>query len=221
MINILIVDDHPMVGEGTRAIIEQKANMAATFIADANTVAEVIMEKTYDVYLIDLHMPTTNGIELTKNILQIDPDATVLIYTGYDIAPHYNLLMDAGATGFVSKTASPEQLITVIRCALRGEVVVPLQLLKQLRRVNTESLVNVGEPNLGKMTLSRKEQEILEGVLRGLTNKEIASELSMGQRTIEYHLTKTFAKLGVTSRTEAIMKAKEHGLLSMRSLGKE
>ena len=171
-------------------------------------------------YLIDLYMPKLNGIELTKLILQKDPDAVVLIYTGFDIVAHYNLLIESGVSGFISKTATKEQLITAIRCALREEVVIPLQLLKQLRRVDTSPTTKEGQHNLGAISLSSKEQQILMEVEKGLTNKAIAINLSMSQRTIEYNLTKIFSKLGVSSRTEALMKAREFGLLPQLTIKK-
>ncbi|WP_075982826.1 response regulator transcription factor [Bacillus massilinigeriensis] len=214
MINVLIVDDHPAVGEGTRAIIEQERDMKADVITNSEEVIQTINKQKYQVYLIDLYMPKLNGLGLTKLILQHDADATILIYTGFDIITHYNLLIDAGIAGFISKTATREQLITAIRCALRDEAVVPLQLLKQLRRVETGPSTNEGIQNLGDITLSSKEQQILDGIAKGLTNKAIAINLSMSQRTIEYNLTKIFSKLGVSSRTEALMKAREFGLLS-------
>src|SRR3954447_23007731 len=214
MIKVLIVDDHPAVGEGTKAIIEQEEDIQAEVILDSVNILEVINKDHYDVYLLDLYMPKLNGIELSKVILQNDPDATILIYTGFNIAEHYNLLIEAGVSGFISKTETREQLITAIRCALREEVVIPLQLLKQLRRVDTSPTTKEGQHDLGVISLSLKEQQILEGVEKGLTNKAIAINLSMSQRTIEYNLTKIFSKLGVSSRTEALIKAREFGLLS-------
>lgn len=216
MINVLIVDDHPAVGAGTMAIIEAEEDMEANIITDVEKVLEIIKEKKYEIYLVDLYMPKVNGIELTKMILQVDPEATILIYTGFDLVSHYNLLIESGVTGFISKTAGAEQLITAIRCALRDEVVIPLQLLKQLRRVDAVPSTIEGHQNLGDITLSSKEQQILVGISKGLTNKAIAMELSTSQRTIEYNLTKVFSKLGVSSRTEALLKAKEFGLLSLQ-----
>lgn len=216
MINVLIVDDHPAVGEGTRIIIEQEEDMRANVIADIYKVLEVIKENKYEIYLVDLYMPKVNGVELAKMILQADPDATILIYTGFDLVSHYNLLIEAGVAGFISKTTSPEQLITAIRCALREEAVIPLHLLKQLRRLEAGPSSSEGQRNLGDITLSSKEQQILAGISNGLTNKAIAIDLSMSQRTIEYNLTKIFSKLGVSSRTEALLKAKEFGLLSLQ-----
>lgn len=214
LIKVLIVDDHPAVGEGTRAIIEQEDDMQADVISDSEMILDVLNIEKYEIYLVDLYMPVLNGIELTKLILQRDPDAVVLIYTGFDIVSHYNLLVEAGVSGFISKTATKEQLITSIRCALREEVVIPLQLLKQLRRVDTSPTTKEGQHDLGVISLSIKEQQILEGVEKGLTNKAIAINLSISQRTIEYNLTKIFSKLGVSSRTEALIKAREFGLLS-------
>ncbi|PIC64708.1 DNA-binding response regulator [Sporosarcina sp. P13] len=214
MINVLIVDDHPAVGQGTAALIEQEEDMKATVITDVDKVLDAINENRYEIYLIDLYMPKINGIELTKMILHVDPDATILIYTGFDLVSHYNLLIEAGVKGFISKTATQEQLITAIRCGIREEAVISFQLLKQLRRVDSEPSTT----NLGNMTLSSKEQEVLAGVSKGLTNKVIAIDLSVSQRTIEYHLTKIFSKLGVSSRTEALLKAKEFGLLSRQTV---
>lgn len=101
---------------------------------------------------------------------------------------------------------------------MREEAVIPLQLLKQLRRVDARPSTSDGQQELGYITLSDKEQKILEGISKGLTNKAIAVELSMSQRTIEYNLTKIFSKLGVSSRIEALMKAREYGLLSKQSV---
>lgn len=221
MINILIVDDHPAVGEGTKAIIEQEEDMEANIINNIDNVSDIMKKEKYDIYLVDLYMPKVNGIELTKMILQVDPDAIIIIYTGFDLVSHYNLLIEAGVAGFISKTATPEQLITAIRCALREEVVIPLQLLKQLRRVDTAPSTNEGLQNLGNITLSNKEQKILDGIARGLTNKALATELHLSQRTIEYNLTRIFSKLGVGSRTEALLKAKEFGLLSRQIVKNE
>lgn len=221
LINVLIVDDHPAVGEGTRTIIESEHDMKADVLIESDKILEVLKKEKYEVYLIDLYMPKINGIELTKMVLQVDPDATILIYTGFDLMSHYNLLIEAGVTGFISKTSTQEQLITAIRCALREEAVIPLQLLKQLRRVDTGPSTNEGQQNLGDITLSSKEQKILDAISRGLTNKAIAIELSMSQRTIEYNLTKIFSKLGVGSRTEALIKAREFGLLSRQSVNDE
>lgn len=213
MIHVLVVDDHPTVGAGTKFTIEQVADMKADIILDSEAVIETIRTQHYDVYLIDLFMPKLNGVELTKTILKINPEAVVLIYTGYDIVTHYNYIMDAGASGFLSKTARSEQLITAIRCAVRGEVVVPLYLLKQLRRMKTGGSTHEGRKGLGEVSLTKREQQILQYVGDGEKNITIAQSLNLSQRTIELNLTKIFTKLNVSSRTEAYKKAWEYGML--------
>lgn len=218
MINVLIVDDHPVVGEGTRSLIAQEEDMTATVIIESENIVSLVKEEKYDIYLIDLYMPKINGIELTKIILQIEPEAKIIIYTGFDLASHYNLLVEAGVTGFINKTAKREQLITSIRCALREEAVISLQLLRQLRRVSGSSSTTDEIQTIGDLSLTNKEQQILDGVSKGITNKAIAINLSMSQRNVEHHLTKVFMKLGVGSRTAALLKAQEFGLLSIHIL---
>lgn len=214
MINILIVDDHPAIGEGTRAMIEQEEDMRAKVVTNSEEVIDIVKNEHYHVYLIDLYMPKISGIELSKMILQINPDATILIFTGFDIDSHFNKLIEVGISGFLNKTATQEQLVTAIRCALRDEVVIPMQLLKQLKKI--EEKPNNGESLKDDfdIKLTDREQQILDGISKGLTNKLIAEELIMSQRTVEYHLTKLFTKLEVSSRAEAVIKATKLGLIN-------
>ncbi|WP_313892078.1 response regulator transcription factor [Psychrobacillus sp.] len=221
MIEVLIVDDHPSVSEGTKAIINQELDMNVTVITDSKTVMGHLENADYDVYLIDLYMPEPNGLELLQMIRQKDPDSIIVIYTGFDIEVHYDLLIEARVSGFLSKTATSEQIITTIRCALREEVVVPLSLLQQLKRVDVVKSQLGEEFPLVNLRLTEKEQLILRKVEKGYTNKLIANELSMSQRTVEHHLTKIFSKLGVESRMEAFLKAKEFGLLQVERINNE
>ncbi|MFC0522411.1 response regulator [Pontibacillus salicampi] len=218
MIRILIVDDHPAVGTGTKTLLEQEEDMEVDVISDSLEAEEQIKANQYDVVLLDLYMPGLNGIELTKQIRLQYPDLKVLIYTGFDLNTHFNLLVEANISGFVSKTASKEQLVTAIHCALREEVVVPVHLFKQLRRVEAKasppSLDDEQETQTKSISLNEKEQSILIEVSKGLTNRHIAQNLHMSQRSVEYTLTGIFNKLEVRSRTEALMKAKELGLIS-------
>ncbi|TDQ36105.1 response regulator transcription factor [Aureibacillus halotolerans] len=211
---ILIVDDHPAVGEGTKAMLQQEEEFDVDVMVDGRKVIEAIQTKqeSYDLFLFDLYMPDMNGLELTKQIRRVLPDAVILIYTGFDISDHFNMVVEAGASGFLSKTASKSQLLRAIYCALDEETVIPLSLFRQLRKVNLGQL-NAQDAEVEDLHINEKEQSILEQVHRGFTNREIALELHMSQRTVEHHLTKAFQKLSVRSRTEAMLKAKELGLL--------
>lgn len=214
MIEVLIVDDHPSVSEGTKVIINQQKDMNVTVLTNSLEVMEHLEQATYDVYLIDLYMPELNGLELMKLIREKEPESIILIYTGFDIEIHYNLLIEAKVSGFLSKTATGDQIITAIRCALREEVVLPLCLFRQLKRVEIPSADILDEETpLVNIRLTEKEQTILREIEKGYTNKIIARNLIMSQRTVEHNLTKIFAKLGVESRMEAVLKAQEHQLL--------
>ncbi|UOQ46215.1 response regulator transcription factor [Halobacillus salinarum] len=212
---ILIVDDHPAVGAGTKTMLEQEPDLKVDVINHSDETNSILNEKHYDILLLDLYMPGMNGIELAKSIRKSYPDLIILIYTGFDLSTHFNMLVEADINGFVSKTATREQLLTAIRCALRDEVVIPLHLFRQLRR--SEASVSMpqeaSEEGLS-FSLNEKEQSILKEVASGYTNREIAQALHMSQRSVEYTLTGIFNKLNVRSRTEALFRAQELGLVS-------
>ncbi|MEK5478939.1 response regulator transcription factor [Paenibacillus sp. FSL R5-0407] len=212
MVHILLVDDHPSVMAGTKVLLEQEGDMV---VANAETVEkalELVRQDHYDLMLLDLHMPKMNGIDLAKQIIAIRPEAVILIYTGFEFTNHFNLMMEAGISGFVLKTASKEQLVTAVRCALRGEAVLPLSLVRQMRRVSAQETEKTSGLETGVVT--GKEYDILMQIARGKSNKAIAENLLVSQRSLEYSLTSLFHKLGVKSRIEAAMKAKTMGLLS-------
>jgi two-component system, NarL family, competent response regulator ComA len=217
LIRVLLVDDHPSVGEGTKHMIEQDPDIQVTIVFSGVEALERIDQSTFDVMLFDLNMPVISGLELTKRVIASDPDAVVLIYTGYDLATHYNMLLDTGVSGFISKAATREQLITAIRCAMRGEAVVPVQLLKQLRRSEVRFQQSDGKV-VEEVSINEKEQLILREVATGGSNKEIAAKLFMSQRTVEYNLTRIFEKLNVRSRSEAIVEAGRLGLINERDI---
>lgn len=213
MIQILLVDDHPAVGMGTKSMIEQDESIKVTVVTSGEKALELIQHgEAFDVYLFDLYMPTINGLELTKRVIKFDSEAVILIYTGFDIEPHFNLLVEAGVNGFISKTASLEQLNSAIKCALRNEAVVPVTLLKQLRRSDAKATVGK-DGEIENVSINEKEQFILYQISLGKSNQEIAQTLFMSQRTVEYKITNIFRKLKVRSRAEAVMKGKEIGLI--------
>ncbi|TKI52999.1 response regulator transcription factor [Lysinibacillus mangiferihumi] len=211
MIRVLIVDDHPAVRTGTKTILET-AGMEVTILKNIDEIIQAASNPSFDIFLVDLYMPDINGLELSKRILQVNPEAKIVIYTGFDINTHFDLLINAGISGFVSKMSSSEQLVNAIYCALNEEVIIPLSLLRQLRRNSISANNNFEENSI--ITLSNKEQNILELISKGYTNKMIAEELYVSQRTIEYSLTKIFSKLKANSRIEALQIAQKYGLIS-------
>lgn len=214
MISVLVVDDHVAVGLGTKALIERYDDITADVLHNSEDIKEFIENKQYDVYLIDLQMPKINGLELSKYILNVQPEAAILIFTGFDVIAHYNLLMDNGVLGVLSKTFSEEQVINAIRHAVKREVVVPYQLIRQLRIAENISNMNMGDESEGTVSLNEEEKKILIEVSKGRTNRELAEILNLSQRSVEYKLTDIFHKLKVSSRMEAVQKAQELWIIS-------
>lgn len=213
MIHILLVDDHLAVALGTKMIIEQDPDICVTVQTSGKDALELLKTQSFDVVLVDLNMPNMNGLELTGKILAINSDTIVLIYTGYDIYPHFNFLMEAGVAGFVTKSASQEELITAIRCALNGQALIPITLLQQLRRIDSRITLSPNEKQSEEITINEREQSILQEIARGKSNKEVAQSLFISQRTVEYHLTRIFNKLNAKSRGEVLVIAKRLHLI--------
>ncbi|RCW44293.1 response regulator transcription factor [Paenibacillus prosopidis] len=213
MIRILLVDDHPSVGEGTKTMIEQDSEMSVSVVLSAIEALEIIQTERFDLILCDLNMPGISGLELTKRLIQQDPERKVIIYSGYEIGTHFNLLIESGVSGFISKTASREQLHNAIRCAMRGDAVIPISLLKQLKR--NEVTIGRTEVSIEDVSITEKEQMILHEVSTGISNKELAVMLHVSQRNVEYQLSRIFEKLNVRSRSEAIKEAQRLGLISV------
>ncbi|ACK97131.1 MULTISPECIES: response regulator transcription factor [Bacillus] len=213
MISILVVDDHVAVGLGTKALIEKYDEMNVDVVHNSIEVEKIIKNQKYDVYLIDLQMPNINGLELSKKILKIHSEASILIFTGFDVFAHYNLLIDNGILGVLSKTSSEEQVINAIHHAVKKEVVLPYQLVRQLRITENISNISIEDGPERAVSLNEEEKKILVEVSKGKTNRELAEILNLSQRSVEYKLTDIFHKLQVSSRMEAVQKAQELGII--------
>jgi two-component system, NarL family, competent response regulator ComA len=215
MVNILIVDDHLSIIEGTKMLLEQEPDFKITVENSSLNAMNLIKLNHYDALLFDLYMPHLNGLELAKQALAYNPDLTVLIYTGFDIKPHFNLLVEAGVAGFLSKTSSRDELVTNIRCALKKQVVLPLSLVRELRR---PGIIADSSTSNERVILTTNEEQILIELSKGKSTREIASTLAMSQRSLEYNLTTLYQKFGVRTRVDTIAKAKKLGLIPEEEL---
>ncbi|NHN34491.1 response regulator transcription factor [Paenibacillus sp. S3N08] len=212
MIQVLLVDDHPTIMEGTKMLLEQEGDIKAFLAYSGEHAIDRVKVQHFNVILVDLHMPDMNGIDLAKQIITISSDVAIILYTGFEFNNHFNLMIESGISGFVLKTANRQQLVTAVRCALRGEVVLPLSLVKQLRRTHNQTGKNIDE--VQPQAINDQEYQILKEIAKGKSNKEIAAIVFMSQRSLEYCLTNLFQKLHVKSRIEAAIKAKEMDLLT-------
>ncbi|ASS90385.1 response regulator transcription factor [Aeribacillus pallidus] len=212
MIRILVIDDHPAVREGTKAILETDSEVEVDCLEPPYT-AE-LMEKIdflqYDAVLMDMNLGDINGIELAKQITSQEHQCKVLLYTGYDVNDYMEEAISLGIHGVISKTESKEKILSHIRHALLGEIILSFDYVKKLIERQTFKSPSMKEAN---EPLTDREKMILMEVERGLTNQEIADKLHLSKRSIEYSLTSIFNKLHVSSRTEAVLIAKSEGIL--------
>jgi len=203
MIDILIVDDHPVVLDGTKTLLQDLPNVQIDTEQDCAAVLSRMDAHAFQLFLIDINMKPINGIQLSEMIKKKQPEALILLYTGYELSDYYELLIEKKVDGLLSKLATKQQVIQTIEAALRGEILLAADFLDFVQQ--RTNLQNVQQ----EILISDKEQEILQLVAQGCTNKAIASAIGVTQRTVENYLSKLFVKLNVESRAEAVIVAKE------------
>ena len=204
---MLIVDDHPIVLDGTKNLFRDIEDIVVDIEGDATNVLQKVEKSPYHIYLIDINMPLQNGIVLARNIKIQQPDAAIILYTGDDITDYYPLILERKIDGVLAKTASKEQILRTIRAIAQGEIVLPCNFFDFLDR---KFKLREKRSNLD---LNEKEKKILKLIAEGHTNRAIAVELNITQRTTERYLTQLFTLLNVDSRTEAANLAEKMDLL--------
>lgn len=215
-IRVLLAEDHVVVREGTRELIEREPDMEVVAEAgDGEEAVELSKRSRPDVVIMDIAMPKVNGIEATKLIKQELPTTAVLILTAYDNEQYIFALLEAGAAGYLLKNVRRSELISAIRAVQRGESVLHPQIARKVveRFRDTRGPVAIEEP--GREVLSERELEVLRLAGKGKSNKDIANDLSLSIRTVQAHLGNIFNKLGVGSRTEAVLLALKKGWLTL------
>lgn len=205
MISILIIDDHPIVLKGTKTLFDDIPNMNVEIENHPKNVLSTIVNKQYDVYVIDINMTEKNGLQLASEIKMYQTNSKVILYTGEDIHPYYPLILDKKIDGLVSKTAPYERIVQTIRSVIRDEYLLPSDFIDYVnQKIKSKS---------SKLQLNFKEKQLVTLLLANYTNKMIAEEFNVTQRTAERYLTQLFIILDVSSRQEAIRVVQEKGLL--------
>jgi DNA-binding NarL/FixJ family response regulator len=202
-IRVLLADDHHIVREGIRQLLESASDLQVVAEAGDGEEAQALIEQHQpDVAVLDIQMPKASGIEVTRWVRSHLPAVGVLILTAYDDDPYIMAVLQAGANGYVLKTASTDELIQAVRDVQEGksalDPVVTRKLMSSLFRRPDEHAV---EP------LTEREMDVLRLAAKGFTNKAIGVQLNISDRTVQGHLAHVFAKLQATSRTEAVMRA--------------
>lgn len=217
-IKVLIADDHAVVREGTRQILEQEKDMEVVGEAsDGEEAVRLSGSLKPNVAIIDIEMPRMDGIEATKQIKALYPNITVLILSAYDDDQFVFSLLEAGAAGYLLKSVRGKELIDAVRAVYAGESVLHPAIA---RKVLNRFVPAGGGARKQKPTaiLSEREMEVLKLATRGLSNQEIADELSLSLRTVQAHLGHIFNKLQVSSRTEAVVHALKEGWVTLEDI---
>jgi len=215
-IKVLLAEDHVIVREGTREFVQREPDMEVVGEAgDGEEAVKLATKLKPDVVVMDIAMPKLNGIEATKQIKALLPSTAVLILTAYDYDQYIFALLEAGAAGYLLKGVQVREVIDAIRAVYAGESVLhPVVARRVIDRMvsPTRNETQVAEP------LSEREMEVLKLAATGVSNKEIARQLFLSPRTVQVHLGNIFNKLGVASRTEAILYGLKRGWFSLEDL---
>ncbi|MGN6782116.1 MAG: response regulator transcription factor [Marmoricola sp.] len=203
MIRVLVADDHPVVRNGLRAVLDLADDIEV--VDDVGTVEQAVLRATEaDVVLMDLQFGSTvAGVEATRRIRQAPEAPYVLVLTTFDAEADVLAALGAGAAGYLLKDAGPDELTAAVRRVVAGDTALSPAVGDRLVR-------RVQQP---MTALSERELEVLALVAQGLGNAEVARALFLSQATVKTHLVHVFAKLGVDSRTAAVTAATERGLL--------
>lgn len=209
-IRVLLADDHAIVRAGIRQFLERAGNIQVIAEADDGEMAQnLIHQNQPDIAVLDIQMPKASGIEVTRWVRANYPDVGVLILTAYDDDPYILAVLQAGANGYVLKTASPADLIQAVRDVYSGKSVLDPSITQKL-------LAQLSHPKDAFQVeqLTDREMEVLALAAKGFTNKAIGIQLGISDRTVQGHLAHIFNKLQASSRTEAVMRAVSLGWIS-------
>ena len=211
MIRVILADDHAVVRKGIRGFLEEPGDITIVAeAADGDEALTLIREQPADVAVLDIQMPGRTGLEVTRAVRAERLPVGVLILTAYDDDPFIMTALRAGANGYVLKTAEPEEIVAAVRAVHEGQSALdPALLHKVMGYISGRPLPGMVEP------LSAREIEVLRLAAQGFTNKAIGAQLGISDRTVQGHLTNIFGKLDVGSRTEAVTKAIQLGLVSV------
>ncbi len=209
-IRVLLADDHVLVRQGIRQFLEDEDDIEV--IAEADNGVEAVrlsQEQQPDIAILDIRMPEMTGVEATRRIRSQAPGVRVLILTAYDDEPYVFALLQAGADGYVLKTAPAEELLRAVRTIHGGSPALSPEIagkvIQQLTGAKPAGTADRIE------SLTERELDVLRLAARGMTNREIGHDLGISHRTVQGHLASVYEKLGVSSRTEAVTEALKRG----------
>ena len=211
-IRVLLADDHPVVRDGLTAILSTQPDFQ--IVGEAATGAEAVHLAAHlnpDVVLIDIEMPGLDGVEALRQIRATRPEARVIVFTAFDTDERIVAAVQAGAQGYLLKGAPRDELFKAIRVvSAGGSLLQPVVASKLLNHVRSRA-DDEPEPE----SLTDRETEVLKLLAQGKSNKDIAGQLVISERTVKFHVSSIMGKLGASNRTEAVMIAVARGLVKL------
>jgi DNA-binding NarL/FixJ family response regulator len=215
-IRLVLADDHAIVRAGIRQFLDLEEDFEVVAEADDGEQAKLLIEQFKpDVAILDIQMPKASGIEVTRHIRSNRWPIGVLVLTAYEDDPYISAVLKAGANGYILKTARPKEIIQAVRDVYQGKSVLDKAIVSKV--MNYLSTPAGPSPTIN---LSDREMEVLTLAAKGKTNKAIANQLSISDRTVQGHFARIFEKMQATSRTDAVMKAVSMSLIP-RDIGRE
>lgn len=214
-IRILLAEDHAVVRQGTRELLEQREDLEV--VAEASNGKEAVqlaLKARPDIVIMDFAMPELNGIEATRQIKTVAPNIAILVLTAYDSEQYVFAFLEAGAAGYLLKDVSVDKLVEAIRAVHAGESVLHPAIARKVINRFARTDDQHGSRN-GLEQITDRELQVLTLAARGMSNRDIARELCISVRTVQTHLGNVFNKMGVGSRTEAVMYGLRKGLITL------
>ncbi len=205
-VRLLIVDDHPMVRRGLRQLFDEEAGIdVVDAVGDGEQAVTVALAEQPDVVLMDVSMPGMDGIEATRRLLAVRPEARVVMLTSF--ADHERVIeaLDSGAVGYILKDAESDELVRAVHAAAGGD--------SPLSPRAARALITARRGRRPFEELTSREMDVLKLVARGLSNKQIAWRLAISEKTVKAHMTSIFGRIGVADRTQAALWAQRHGVV--------
>jgi DNA-binding NarL/FixJ family response regulator len=217
-ITVLLADDHVLLRQGTRELLEREDDLKVIGEAgDGEEAVHLAQDLHPHVVIMDIAMPKLNGIEATRRIKEKQPDTAVLILSAYDDDQYVFAILEAGAAGYLLKDVPSQELVEAIRAVHAGESILhPTIARKVINRFASPR--GPGVLGVEADQLSEREMEVLKLAAQGMSNMEIANELALSVRTIQGHLSNIFSKMQVGSRTEAVIQALQRGWFTLEDI---
>ena len=207
-IRVLLVDDHPVVRSGIRGLLEKVMDIEV--VGEASTGEEtlqIIKEANPDVLLLDMELPDIQGAQLAQRIQQLYPKVKILVLSAHDDSAYVRELLELGVSGYLMKEEAPEAIVNAVRGVAQGQQ----GWVSRSIAAQMASWMQIGKP--GNIKLTAREQEVLRLIVQGKTNRAIALELKISEKTVEKYIQAIFAKLDVASRVEAAVYAVQERLV--------